>query len=159
MDIAKQMGIQGRVIFEIDPGHLGFDGFRDFLKDNENSFTDTSLNLNEDTVKAGIRKYLHSNMSAIGNGLRIIHAEHGIEDQKRPDFIAKDASGKTVLIECKGVADEKAISQARGYLKKFKKELGTRAIVVAFRANVNCRKLAQKYNIELYECDLSFNKV
>jgi len=159
MDVARQMGLQGGIIVEINPGHLGPEGFRDYLKDNANKLTDTSLNLNEDTIKAGIRKYLHNNIPLLENGLRITQVEHGINDQKRPDFIARDLKGNKVLIECKGVADEKAIRQAKGYLQKFKKEPGTRAMVIAFRATLNSRRLAKKHNIELYECDLAFNKI
>jgi len=159
MEIAVQIGIQGCTIKEINPGSLGFDGVIDFLRSNSDSLTDSSLGINEDTIKAGIRKYLHNYLGELEEGLKIVYAERGVKNQKRPDFKASDAKGNPVLIECKGVADEKAAWQAKKYLDKSKKEKGTRSIIVAFKITPKCRAIAQKHGVELFECDLAFRKV
>lgn len=158
-DIAEQLGLQGRTIVELNPGSLGFKGFRGYLESNAKSLTSTSLNLNEDTIKAGIRKHLHSSLPGFENKLKITHAERGVKDHKRPDFQAKDERGNLVLVECKGVADEKAINQVKGYLKSFSKKPGTRALLIAFVTTPKCRDLAKKHKIELFECNLSFTRV
>jgi len=158
MEAVEQIGIHGCIIKDVDPGSIKFEGFEDFLKRNAESLTDSSLEINEDTIKAGIRKYLRNYIDELEKGLKIVYAERGIHDQKRPDFKARDARGSLVLVECKGLANEDAVEQVKEYLKKSKKEK-TRAILVAFRITPKCRALAKKHNIELFECDLNFNKI
>jgi predicted Mrr-cat superfamily restriction endonuclease len=157
MDIAKQIGLQGQTIVKIELGNLGFDGLCDFLRKNAHSFADTHLTVNEDTVKAGIMNYLHSDLNALG--LRITHAEHGIQEQKRPDFLALDKAGNIVIIECKAIANENSVKQVKGYIKKYKKNPGTRAILVAFRFSDKCQTLAEAEGIDLYQCNLGFKKL
>ena len=82
-----------------------------------------------------------------------------MSDQKRPDFLARDSTDNMVLIECKGMANEDAVLQMKEYLSKFKKEAGARAVIVAFKTSPECRTLAKKYGVELFECDLTFSKV
>jgi hypothetical protein len=157
-EMARQLGIQGRIIAEVNPGRLGFEGLRNFLRDNAKRLSDSGLEINEDTIKAGIRKYLHNYLSNLEKGLKIVQAERGVSDQKRPDFLARDQNGNLVLIECKGTAQEDAAWQVKNYLNKFKKKEGTRAILVAFKITPECKEVAQRHNIELYECDLTFDK-
>jgi RecB family endonuclease NucS len=159
MEIAQQLGITGCTIKEIDPGTYGFEGFRNFLESNAETLSDSGFEINEDTVKAGIRKYLRTYADMLENGLKITNAESGVPDRMRPDFKARDANGNLVLIECKGTADEDAVWQAIEYRNKFKKEKGTRALLVSFKTTNACRKLAHQHDVELFECDLTFSRV
>jgi hypothetical protein len=159
MEIAEQIGIKGCIIKEVNPGSLGFDGFSDFLRSSADSLTDSGLDINEDTIKAGIRKYLRNYLGELEKGLSIISAERSILDQERPDFKARDAKGNLVLIECKGVADEDAAWQAKKYLSRFKREKGTRSIIVAFKITPKCKLIAEKHGLEAFECNLTFHKI
>lgn len=159
MKIAEQFGKEGQALREIDPGHLGFEGLKDFLKANAKRLSVSSLEINEDTIKAGIKKYVRNYLDGLEKGLKITIAERGVSNQKRPDFLARDAKGNRVLIECKGTAYEDAALQAKKYLTQFRKEPGTRAMIIAFRITPECRKVANKSNIELFECDLVFKSL
>jgi hypothetical protein len=158
-EISKQFGIQAQTLREIGPGHFGYEGLSDFLRNNAKRLSDSSLEINEDTVKAGIKKYVRKDLTRLEKGLKIVSAERGVLGQERPDFLAKDAKGNLVLIECKGTAHEDAVLQVKDYLAKFKKKQGTRAFIVAFRITPECKKVANRFNIELFECDLTFKSL
>lgn len=159
--IADQLGRRGKTVTEIDPGSKGFDGFVEIVNACANSGS-RMPGMNEDTVKAGIVKYLHCSIDRLEKGLRIKHAEIAIGKPKkaRPDFIAEDKTGRIVLIECKATAGESTIEQVKEYEKQYGKGKEVRLIIVAFRINDACRKKAfEAGNIELFECDLDFRKI
>ena len=158
-EIADQFGIHGCIIKEIVPGSFGFDGVLDFLKNHAEALSDSGFDINEDTVKAGIRKYLRTYIAGLEKGLKITHAESGVLDRNRPDFKATDARGNVVLIECKGTADEDSVWQIKKYVSKSENKGKTRGLIVAFKITPKCKALAQKHSVELFECDLTFNRV
>jgi RecB family endonuclease NucS len=127
----------------------------------------SSFGVNEDTVKAGIGKYLHRHIDALEKGLKIKVSEEYISETDRLDFRAEDKDAKTVIIECKGHALPTDCDQLKRYEKtmarKQKKAPGgiprpIRLMLVAFNFEAGCRKEAAKNQIELFECDLTFRK-
>ncbi len=84
----------------------------------------------------------------------------GKDKRQRPDFIAEDKKGKTVIIECKGTAGEAAVDQILDYQKKYGKKKDTRLIIVAFRFTDACKSYANRVgNVELFECNLGWKRV
>jgi hypothetical protein len=155
---ANQFGKKGITVAEIDTGSKGIDGLINILKVCAISGSKFP-GINEDLVKAGLLKYLHHSLDTLEKGLKIKSAEVAIGKKRkpRPDFIAEDANGQTVLIECKGIADESAVSQIEGYRREYGKRC--RLLLVAFRITETCKSAAKKANVELVECDLSFHKI
>lgn len=153
--ISNQFGKRHITVTEINPGSKGFEGFVAIVKSCARS--DSKLpGMKEDMVKAGLIKYLHRSLDALETGLKIEQAELFV-GEKRPDFIAKDKGGRTVLIECKGNAGLDTVEQIKRYEVEFSKRKNPRLMIVAFRINEACRLAAKKAgNIELYECDLDF---
>jgi hypothetical protein len=159
--LAKQFGKRGVTVAEIDPSPKGFEEFIEIVKACANSGSKLP-GINEDGVKAGLVKYLNHSLEKLEPGLTIKHAEVAIGEQKRaiPDFIAKDRRGRTVLIECKGIAGEASVRQIKDYEKEYSKGENSRLIIFAFRVNKACRLAAKKErNVELVECDLDFQKI
>lgn len=159
---ADQFGKRGVTVTEIFPNSKGFKGFIDIIKTCANSGSQLP-GINEDTIKAGLVKYLYSSLEKLEKGLTITKVEVAIGKQKkisRPDFIAKDRQGKPVIIECKGSANEAAVEQIQSYEKEYGKDKDPRLLIVAFRINDACRLAARKAgNVELYECDLTFRRI
>lgn len=155
----KQLGKRGISAVEIFPDQKGFEGFIKVVHACANSGSKLP-SLKEDLIKAGLVKYLYHSLDKLEPGLKIEHVEVSIGKQKRsrPDFIAKDKRGRTVLIECKGIAGEKAIEQIKDYEKRYGRGKKSRLMLVAFKIKEACKPKARKENIELIECDLSFKK-
>ncbi|MEM2102668.1 MAG: hypothetical protein QXM22_04065 [Candidatus Bathyarchaeia archaeon] len=153
---ADQFGKKGITVAEIDVGSKGLEGLIKIVKTCAIS-SSKFPGINEDVIKAGLLKYLHHSLDRLEKGLILKSAEVPIGKRKRPDFIAEDAHGKTVLIECKGTAAESAVEQIRNYGKEYGKD--SRLLVVAFRITDTCRSAAKKANVELVECDLDFYKI
>lgn len=157
---AVQFGKRGITVAEIDIGSKGFEGFIKIIKACASS-SSKFPGINEDAVKAGLVKHLYHSLDQLEKGLIVKKAEVAIGKEKRPrpDFIAEDIEGRTVLIECKGTAREDAVDQIEGYRKEYGKGKDPRLIIVAFRINEACRLAARKAgSIELVECDLTFIK-
>jgi len=157
--LSDQFGKRGVTVAEINPGSKGFKGFEMIVKSCASSGSKFP-GINEDTIKAGLLKYLHRSLDRLEDGLIIKSAEISIGKQKRsrPDFIAEDKQGRTVLIECKGTAGESAVEQIQSYAKEYG-ENKYRLLIIAFKINEACRLAAKKAgNIELVECDLDFHK-
>ncbi|MEM2971868.1 MAG: hypothetical protein QW270_05545 [Candidatus Bathyarchaeia archaeon] len=154
---AKQFGKKGITVAEIDVGSKGIEGLIKILKTCAISGSKFP-GINEDLVKAGLLKYLHHSIDALEKGLKLKNAEVAIGKKRksRPDFIAEDINGQTVLIECKGIAEEGAIDQIERYRKEYGKNC--RLLLVAFRITDACKLAAKKANVELFECDLNFHK-
>lgn len=153
---ADQFGKKGVTVAEIDVGSKGLEGLIKIL--NTCAISGSKFpGINEDTIKAGLLKYLHYSLNRLEKGLRLKSAEVAIGKRKRPrpDFIAEDEYGKTVLIECKGTAGESVVEQIQSYGKEYGKD--SRLLVVAFRITDACRSAAKKANVELVECDLDFH--
>ncbi len=162
-DIRKQLGIIGKTVIKINLGQIGFDKFKEMIKDSAKS--DSQLNeINEDMVKAGLLKYLKQHFDLIEHGLKveyglkIIEAEAQLSQEDRPDFIAEDNNGKKVIIECKGTAYSDAFDQIKRYEKTYIKEK-PRLMLIAFKISDDCRKMAKNSNVELIECDLKFKPI
>jgi hypothetical protein len=158
---AGQLGKRGVTVAEIIPDSKGVEGFVKIMKTCANSGSKLP-GINEDAIKAGLVKYLHYSLDRLEKGLRIQSAEVTIgKDRKsRPDFIAEDKDGRTVLIECKGNAGEGTVEQIMGYSREYGKGKETRLMIVAFRINEACKLAATKVgNIELVECNLDFWKL
>jgi hypothetical protein len=155
--IKKQLGIRGRTVVPIKLYKRSFDEVKQIILTNAASGS-LSYEINEDTVKAGIRKYLRHRLDSLEKGLRITKSEKHTSHTDRPDFLAKDKDGRTVIIECKGNAYAGDCGQLEGYGKNLKLEK-PRLMLVAFRIDDECIKIAEKnLMIELYECDLKFTR-
>jgi len=156
---ANQLGKRGVTVAEINAGSKSLRGFISLIRTCSNSGSNLP-GINEDAVKAGLVKYLHFSLDRLEKGLRIKTAEVAIgkEKRSRPDFIAEDKNGRTVLIECKGNAGESTVDQILGYSKEYGKD--ARLMIVAFKINESCRLTSREAgNIELVECDLDFHKI
>ncbi|MBI2986558.1 MAG: DUF91 domain-containing protein [Deltaproteobacteria bacterium] len=155
--ISEQLGKRGRTVTEVD-------GYSD---DQLLSFLRTTTiklsyrgKFNEELVKAGLSKYLKQNMDLLEPGFVITSEEEATGQRERPDFLAKDASGRTVIIECKGRADETAVTQLVRYRKKYQKQRESpRCFLIASHIDEKCRKEAKRNKIEFFETDLVFRKV
>jgi len=160
-DFARQFGKRGVTVAEIDPYSKGFTGFKRLIEACANSGSRLP-GLNEDTVKAGIVKYLYASLDDLEDGLKILKAEVAIgkDKRKRPDFIAKDKSGRTVIIECKGTAGEDAVDQILEYQREYREDTDSRLMIIAFRISNSCKSYAKRVgNIELVECNLQWKKL
>ena len=154
----KQLGIRGRTVVPIKLGRRSFDEVKQIILATARSGS-LSYEINEDTVKAGIRKYLRRKMDSLEEGLTIIKSEESTGETDRPDFIAKDRNGKKVVIECKGYAYPSYCEQLERYGKNLARE-NPRLMLVAFRIDDGCLKEAERNpRMELYECDLKFHKI
>jgi RecB family endonuclease NucS len=118
--------------------------------------------INEDTVKAGIAKYLHNDLNKLKRGLKIVHIEKEVDRGHRPDFIAEDSEGNHILIECKSVANKETVKQAWRYSKKYNKQYGklSEVFIIAAFIKKSCKESVKKYkNIKLIEADINFKKI
>ena len=86
--------------------------------------------------------------------MKVKRAENPISKADRPDFLAEDGMGRTVIIKCKGSAGTDAVSQIQRYGQRYH---AARLMLVAFRMTSECvRKARRNHRIELIECDLGF---
>jgi len=158
---AAQFGRKGATVVEIDLGPKGFEGFVSIIKTCANSGS-RFPGINEETIKAGLLKYLYHSLDRLEKGLKLKSAEIAIGKQKgsRPDFIAEDRQGRTVIMECKGTAGEGTVEQIQSYEREYSKGQKPRLIIIAFKINEACRSAAKKAgNIELVECDLAYTPI
>jgi RecB family endonuclease NucS len=154
----NQLGKRGRTVVPIRFYRRSFDQVKQIILTNARSGS-LSYEVNEDMIKAGLRKYLQRHIDSLEKGLRIVKAEKSTSKTDRPDFIAKDKSEKTVVIECKGNAFPGDCEQLERYGKSLAKE-NPRLMLIAFRIDDDCIKLARENpRIELFECDLEFIKI
>jgi hypothetical protein len=153
----NQLGKRGRTVVPIKLYRRSFDEVKQIILTNARSGS-LSYEVNEDMIKAGIRKYLRRHIDSLERGLKIVKSEKAISKADRPDFIAKDKNGRTVVIECKGNAYPGDCDQLGRYRKTFAKE-NPRLMLIAFRMDDDCLKLAKNAKLELYECDLGFTKI
>jgi hypothetical protein len=156
--LLKQLGKRGRTVVPINLNRRSFDEVKQIILTSANSGS-LSYWINEDTVKAGIRKYLKHQIDSLENGLKIMKSEKRTSKTDQPDFIAKDRSGQTVLIECKGNAYPEDCEQLERYARHLARE-NPRLMLLAFRIDDGCLEEAKKNpRMELVECDLKFKKV
>lgn len=156
--LSKQLGKRGKTVIPIDLNRQSFETIKGIILQcaRHNS---CSYDINEDTVKAGIRKYLRKNLLVLEQGLKITHAEKPTTENERPDFIAKDKDGRTVLIECKGNACATDCRQLERYGETFA-DKKARLFLIAFKIDDECYKEAKNNpRLELFECDLSFHRI
>ena len=99
--LLEQLGKRGRSVVPIKLNRRSFDEVKQIIMTNARSGS-LSYEINEDTVKAGIRKYLRRHIDSLEKGLKIAKSEEATGKTDRPDFIAKDKNNETVIIECKG---------------------------------------------------------
>jgi hypothetical protein len=149
--ISKKLGQRGKTTTKIDYIAENFLKFRELIPSNYKG------KFNEDSVKAGISKYVIKNLDKLEIGLKISHEEKSINEQNRPDFLAKDKNGTPVIIECKGYADSETIKQIKRYRSNYPK--ASRCFLIATRISEDCKKEATKNGIEVFEVDLDFNKI
>ncbi|MGD0145975.1 MAG: hypothetical protein ABSB53_03870 [Nitrososphaerales archaeon] len=151
----SQIGKPYKTVTPIELGRLSFERFKKFLATGVPSGS-ASHGLDEDTIKAGILKYLKGNLDVLESGLKPKKAERRITEKDQPDFMAEDARGREVLIECKGTAGSDAVEQLERYGKSRR---DARLMLIAYRIDEECRRIAKgKPRIELYECDLKFTR-
>lgn len=156
--LQKQLGKRGRTVVLIDLNRRSFEEVKQIILACARSES-LSYEINEDTVKAGIRKYLRRHIDSLEDGLMIIKSEEATTASDRPDFIAKDRDNRTVLIECKGYAVPQDCGQLERYGEGLEKK-NPRLMLVAFRIDDGCLKEAKNNpQMELFECDLKFKKV
>lgn len=149
--ISKKLGQRGKTTTKIDYSAENFLKFIEIIPSTYKG------KFNEDSVKAGISKYVRKNLDKLEIGLKIIHEEKSINEQNRPDFLAKDKNGTTVIIECKGDADSETIKQIKRYRSNYPK--ASRCFLIATRISEDCKKDAARNGIEVFEVDLDFNKI
>jgi predicted Mrr-cat superfamily restriction endonuclease len=158
-EIAEQFGKRGVIVAKIDVGSRGAKKIIEIVKLCAKSGSKLGL-INEDIIKAGLVKFLYRSIDRLELGLKIEKVESVIGKKKRPDFIAKDSKGKTVIIECKGTAGAEAVDQIKSYEKLYGKGFTPRLIIVAYKIDESCRSAARKAkNVELFECDLYFQRL
>ena len=156
--LSKQLGKRGRTVVPLNLYKRSFDDVKRIILSSAASDS-ISYDINEDTVKAGIRKYLGHHLDSLEKGLKITKAERSTGKTDRPDFIAKDSNGETVLIECKGNAYAGDCDQLERYGQNLRKQ-NPRLMLVAFRIDDGCLDEARKHpRIELYQCELKFQKI
>lgn len=154
----KQLGKRGRTVVPIEFHRRSFDEVKQIILTNARSGS-LSYEVNEDMIKAGIRKYLRRHLASLEKGLKIVKSEKSTSKTDRPDFIAKDLSRQTVIIECKGIAYPGDCEQLERYGKNLARE-NPRLMLIAFRVTDECMRLAKKNpRMELFECDLKFTKI
>jgi RecB family endonuclease NucS len=108
--------------------------------------------LNEDMIKAGLSNYIKQQLDFLDKGLKIIQSEVQISPESRPDFIAKDSSGRKVLVECKREGTASATDQLLWYNKAYGGK--TRMFLVAFHFDDECMKSAKKRGIETIQATI-----
>jgi hypothetical protein len=157
--IANQLGKRGLTVTRLDIHEYGFGPAVEIIRTCARS--GSALGEFEDLAKAGIRKYANQRIGELEPGLRITAMERSITERDRPDFIASDRKGSTVLIECKGVAREGDCDQLLRYGADFKPKIkvSPRLMLVAFSFDQSCRKMARANGIEMIECELQFKKI
>jgi bifunctional DNA-binding transcriptional regulator/antitoxin component of YhaV-PrlF toxin-antitoxin module len=154
----EQLGKKGRTVIPIEFHRRSFDEVKQIIVTNARSGS-ISYEINEDMIKAGIRKYLNRHLNSLEEGLKIVKSEKPTSKTDRPDFIAKDRLRQTVLIECKGTAYPEDCEQLERYGKNLTKE-NSRLMLVAFKITDECISIARKNpRMKLFECDLVFNKI
>lgn len=156
---SEQLGKRGFTIKRLDLQNYSFQKTLGIIRNC--ALSGTALNEFEDLAKAGIRKYVETRLERLEPRLEITRIEHSISETDRPDFIARDRIGKTVLIECKGAAVERDCRQLLRYGANYKpgKRSKPRLMLVAFAFDQGCRKLSKQCGIEMVECDLRFSKL
>ena len=132
--LAGQLGKRGITIVRLELQDYGFQATLDIIRKCARS--GTALNEFEDLAKAGIRKYVENRMSRLEAGLEITRIEHSINDTDRPDFIARDRGGRTVLIECKGAAVERDCQQLLRYGTNYRHGKKSKALSNAGRFHI-----------------------
>jgi hypothetical protein len=156
-DLATQMGKRGRSVIPLKLGRRTLEQVREILRNTPSG--SGSHNLDEDTIKAGIAKYLRRDLGNLEPGMRILKAEKSISKSERPDFIGVDATERSVVIECKGWADINSLRQLADRYRRWA-PTDARLLLVAYRFDDECRKEAKRYrNVELWEADLGFTKI
>lgn len=156
--LRDQLGRKGRTVVAVKLNGQSFDKVKQIILTCARSGS-LSYDINEDTVKAGIRKYLGKNIDSLEKGLKIIKSERRIAETDQPDFIGRDKNNVTVIIECKGSASAGDCDQLERYGKKLTKEK-SRLMLVAFKIDGGCIREAEKNSrMELFECNLTFKKV
>lgn len=154
--LAKQLGKPYKTVVRLEMERWTFDEVKRIIQTTVKS--GSLFDINEDTVKAGIRKYLGLHIDSLEKGLTIKASEECISTTDRLDFRAEDKHAKTVIIECKGRAFPSDCAQLKRYEKRMAKER-PRLMLVAFKFEDGCRKEAAKNHIELFEADLRFTKL
>jgi hypothetical protein len=156
--LLNQLGKRGRTVVQIKMNRRSFDEVKQIILTNARSGS-LSFEINENTVKAGIRKYLKRRIDSLEKGLKIVKSEERTSRTDQPDFLAKDRKGRTVIIECKGYAYPEDCAQLERYETSIAKEK-PRLMLIAFRIDDGCLKEAEKSpQMELFECDLKFNRI
>jgi hypothetical protein len=156
--LTAQLGKRGRTVVPLNLYKRSFDEAKRIILTSAASES-LSYDINEDTVKAGIRKYLGHHLDSLENGLKVMKAERSTGKTDRPDFVAKDKKGETVIIECKGNAYAGDCDQLERYGRNLRKQ-NPRLMLVAFRIDDGCLDEAKKNSrIELYQCDLEFQRI
>lgn len=148
---SAQLGKRGKTVVKLDLGSYSFGKAVEAIRACANS-NSAATGPDEDMIKIGLHSYLDRNRDFI-RGLKIRKAEVQITPENRPDFVGVDASGRKVLIECKGTATASACDQ----LMRYKKAHGgrSRLILVAFRIDDECKRQARRNGIELIQCALT----
>jgi len=154
----NQLGKRGRTVVPIKFYRRSFNEVKQIILATARSGS-LSYEVNEDMIKAGLRKYLRRHINSLEEGLKIVKSEKSTSRTDRPDFVARDKSGKTVIIECKGNAFPGDCEQLERYGENLAKE-NPRLILIAFKIDDGCIDVAKKIpEMELFECDLEFTKI
>jgi hypothetical protein len=155
--IRRQLGKRGPTITRLDLKNHSFKEARSTIRTTPTSGSALAQH-GEEMVKAGLRNYFLSHVPVFYRGWKIHLVEKDVASGHRPDFEGQDVDGRPVIIECKGLARPSACEQlaryAATYRKKHRGAPTPRLLLVAFRFQEACRKLANKAGIELFRCKL-----
>ena len=157
-ELSQQIGKPHRTIARLELDSFAFDDTIRFIR--QFVRTGSALDEFENLVKADLRNFLWCRIDKLEDGLEITRVEQFTSKNDKPDFVGRDATGNTVLIECKGTARERDCDQAQRYKKNYQtKTTRVRSMLVAFKFEPGCRKAARSKDIELFECGLNFRKI
>lgn len=149
---------RGKTIIEID-GHNS----EEFLHSLEGlNIPSHEGSYNEELVKAGLSKYVKRNIDHFETGMTIEREERNIDNENRPDFLARDKNGVNVIIECKGsLVNKHNIGQVIRYRNRYRKvsSQNARYFLVAFSFDRDATILGKKEDVEMFEVGLTFKKI
>jgi hypothetical protein len=84
----KQLGQKGRTVVPLKLYRRSFDEVKQIILATARSGS-LSYDMNEDTVKAGIQKYLRRHIDSLEKGLKIMKSEERTSKTDQPDFLSQ----------------------------------------------------------------------
>ena len=113
-----------------------------------------------------IKDYMEKHLEDVENGLTLVKREY-MTSSGPMDFLAKDKQGIDIIVEVKMKADDTTVTQARRYMRSYKRDLKVatvRGIIVAEKFTKRCIDDVQELrhlglDICLFKCKKKFDFV